>query len=246
MNELNLLNVKEHWHVLKKFGYTHSFFDLTIPVITATWAILGVIVLLTIFGRFFFRSKDGIVRYILLSITEMFMDLSNQTLGNFYYGHFSFVFSLFIFIFLCNTISLLPHLEEPTADLNTPLALGIISFLYANFYAIKTRGAKEYSKEFFQPIFIMFPINVIGKLASIISISFRLFGNILGGSIIANIYTAFVTASWSGILANFTGFNLIITFFFVIFEGTVQAFVFSMLSLTYLSLGLQGEHSEGN
>jgi F-type H+-transporting ATPase subunit a len=246
MNDFNLLGVKEFWNPLKQYGFTHSFFNLTLSTITSTWAVLFLILLLIVFGRLFFRNKKGRVRYLLMVVTEGFMDLCTQTLGVFNFHHFSFIFTIFIFILLCNTISIIPYLEEPTADLSTALALGTLSFLYANYYAIKVQGIREYSKEFFHPFFIMFPLNVVGKLASIISISFRLFGNMLGGSVIGNIYINTVSTHWIGILANFCGFNLLMAFFFSIFEGGIQAFVFAMLSLTYLSLGIQSENSEGS
>ncbi|MFT6765311.1 MAG: F-type H+-transporting ATPase subunit a [Alteromonas naphthalenivorans] len=246
MNDFNLLGAKEFWNPFKRYGFTHSFYNITTDTIIATWVVLIVILLLIVIGRLVFKNKKSRVRYALITATEGFMDLCTQTLGTFNFHHFSFVFALFIFILICNTISLLPYLEEPTADLSTTLALGTLSFLYANYYAIKAQGIKEYIKEFFQPFFIMFPLNVVGKLASIISISFRLFGNMLGGSVIANIYTSSVSSHWVGILANFCGFNLLMAFFFTIFAGSIQAFVFAMLSLTYLSLGIQGEHSEGS
>src|SRR6185436_19701385 len=95
----------------------------------------------------------------------------------------------------CNTAPLIPWLEEPTRDLNTALALGIISFLYVQLVAVQTRGIFFYIKDFFQPFFIMLPLNVIGKLSSIVSISFRLFGNIFGGAIITKLYFTFISGS---------------------------------------------------
>ena len=91
----------------------------------------------------------------------------------------------------------------------------------------------------------MFPLHVIGKLATIVSISFRLFGNIFGGAIIAHIYLSSIEGSllWE-LLGILTGTNLIITIFFGLFEGFLQAFVFSMLSLTYLSIAIN--HDEGD
>lgn len=244
MNEFNLLSVKEHWFLLRRFGYSHPFFNFTVPTLVATWVVLGVLVLVTVIGRLVLRYKKSRIRYVFLAGTKTFMDLCTQTLGTFQYEHFSFIFSLFIFILFCNTISIIPEMEEPTSDLNTTLALGLISFLYTNYYAIKAHGIKEYIKEFFQPFFIMFPIHIVGKLSSIISISFRLFGNMLGGSIISSIYLNAISAHWLGLLVNFGGLGIIIALFFGFFEGAIQAFVFSTLSLTYLSLGLQGEHSK--
>ena len=246
MSDFNLLSPKEFWNPFKEYGLKHSFFNFTLSTITATWVVLGVIISLIVLGRLYYKNKKSRLRYVFTISTKSFMDLCTQTLGVFDFHHFSFIFSLFIFILICNFISLIPHVEEPTADLSTTLALGTLSFLYVNYYAIKAQGIKEYSKEFFQPFFVMFPLNVVGKLASIISISFRLFGNLLGGSVISNIYMASINSHWIATAINFLGFNLLIAFFFTLFGGGIQAFVFAMLSLTYLSLGIQGENPEGS
>jgi F-type H+-transporting ATPase subunit a len=88
----------------------------------------------------------------------------------------------------------------------------------------------------------LFPLNVIGKLSSIVSISFRLFGNVFGGSIISKIYLSFISGSiifeTIGLLS---GINFLIIIFFGLFEGFIQAFVFAMLTMTYLSVAIQSE-----
>lgn len=246
MSDFNLLSPKEFWNPFKQYGFKHPFFNFTLSTLIATAVVILVVVLLIVVGRLFFKDKKSRIRYLLMTGTENFMDLCTQTLGSFNFHHFSFIFALFIFILICNIISLIPELEEPTADLSTTLALGTLSFLYANYYAIKAQGFREYSKEFFEPFFIMFPLNVVGKLASIVSISFRLFGNLLGGSVINNIYMSSIGSHWIATSINFLGFNIVIAFFFTLFGGSIQAFVFAMLSLTYLSLGIQSDQHEGS
>ncbi|MGA9530534.1 MAG: FoF1 ATP synthase subunit a, partial [Candidatus Babeliales bacterium] len=153
--------------------------------------------------------------------------------------------SLFIFIFLANILSLVPFFDEPTKDLNTTLALGIVSFLYIQYHAIQQKGLWLYCKEYFEPFFVMLPLNIVGKFATIISISFRLFGNIFGGAIITQLYTTSLFGSL--LLETFSlvmGVNIVITLFFGLFEGFLQASVFTMLTLTYLSLELQTEQQE--
>lgn len=244
MNDLQLIGVKEHWTPFKAYGFQHSFLYVTRSTLLATWFIMGAIIALIIAGRFFLRKKESRIRYLLLLATESFMNICQQTLGTFEYNHFSFIFALFIFILFCNIVGVIPELEEPTADLSTTLGLALVSFIYIQYYTIQAHGIKAYIADFFHPFFIMFPVNIIGKLSSIISLSFRLFGNLLGGSIISTLFFNVIGSHWIVTLAGLTGLNLIITFFFGIFEGAIQAFVFSVLSLTYLSLGIQGEHSE--
>ena len=246
MNSLNMLDAKHHISLLQYFGITHPFFNLNMTTMIGTWVALGLIVVLTFIIRLFIQHHTSMVRYVTLETTRSFIDICTQSLGNFEYKHVSFLFALFIFIFMCNIVGIIPHIEEPTIDINTTFALGIISFFYSNGYAIYTHGIKEYSKEFVQPFFVMLPLHIIGKLSSILSISFRLFGNMMGGFVISNMYFGAVGSHWIGMVFNYiSGLNLLITGFFGVFESLIQAFVFTLLSLTYLSLALQHEEAEG-
>ena len=141
--------------------------------------------------------------------------------------YFPLICTLFIFLLLCNWLGTFPHLEEPTKDLNTPLGLGIMGFFIAHYSGIRAKGFKEYAKEYFQPIFLMAPLNIIGEIAKVVSISFRLYGNIMGGAIIVLVVSHLV---YSLILPPF------LIAFFNLFIGTIQAFVFTMLTLVYISV----------
>ena len=158
--------------------------------------------------------------------------------------------SLFLFLLLSNFMGIVPsdYFREPTADLNCTLALGSMAVVIATYCGIRTKGLWAYIEELFGPIWsqegatgaawvigklsglFFFPLNVIGELAKIVSISFRLFGNILGGGIIIVVVSHLI-------------YNLVLPigldFFFVFFVGTVQAFVFTMLTLTYISVAIK-------
>jgi F-type H+-transporting ATPase subunit a len=228
------------WSFGSLFGYEENpLFNVNSEIVIHTWIIMAILaVALACVNFILHHTKLG--RFILLKLVSFFIDLTKQSFGMFVYSHCVFAASLFIFIALCNTASLIPWLDEPTRDLNTTLALGIIAFFYIQSVAIKTRGIGSYIKDFFQPFFVMFPLNVIGKLSSIVSISFRLFGNIFGGAIITKLYFSAIRGSIIleslGILS---GVNFLIVAFFTLFEGLLQAFVFAMLTLTYLSIGSQ-------
>lgn len=240
MDGFSFLSIHTQWPLLSWLGIEHWFIRGNAGTIIATWSVLIFISISLLIGRFFFQKNNQTFQFLVLTGIEGFMNLTTQTLGSFQYHHFSFIAALFIFILYCNVIGVVPFLEEPTSDLNTTLALGTISFLYINYYAIKTHGFKHYIAEFFEPFFLMFPLHIVGKLASIISISFRLFGNLLGGAVITKIAINFVSSlavNWYLMWAPFAGIPLCIGIylFFGIFEGLIQAFVFAMLSLTYLS-----------
>lgn len=245
MEGFNLFE-QHYWQPFKQFGFTHPFFNVERDTLIVTWLILALLFCGCIAIRAILKKPaDNVARHMIMSFIDMFKETTVQTLGSFSLKHFSFITSLFVFIVLCNSISLLPGTEEPTKSLSTTVALGLISFIYIQFYAIRTQGIKAYIKDYFAPLFIFFPLNVIGKIATIISMSFRLFGNIFGGATISTIYYHAIYGSpLFEAIGSFSGLNLLITLFFVIFEGTIQAFVFAMLSLTYLAAAITPETTQ--
>ncbi len=236
---------EHYWQPLKILGLTSSFWNINSKIIIFTWITLLAIFIICLISRFLILKKpDSVASFLVISYVKSFYDLINQTLGRFSFQHFTFVTSIFTFILFCNIISLIPWIEEPTADANTTLALGIIAFMYVQISSIIQNGFYEYVKEYFSPFFLLFPMNVIGELAKVVSMSFRLFGNIFGGSIISRLWTTAIAGSIiKELLGIFTGINLIIVLFFILFEGFIQAFVFSMLTLTYLSIAVRHEES---
>ncbi|MBU1273746.1 MAG: F0F1 ATP synthase subunit A [Proteobacteria bacterium] len=141
--------------------------------------------------------------------------------------YFPLIITVFLFIWLSNMLGVIPGLSEPTKDLNTPLAYGLMGFAISHYAGIKTKGIKAYLNEYVQPMFFMAPLNIIGELSKVVSISFRLYGNIMGGSIIILVVSDLV-------------YGLILppalNAFFGLFVGTIQAFVFTMLTLVYISV----------
>jgi len=229
------------WQPLARIGLTHQFFNLDYESIMHSWIILGFLFISLMIVRWFIQRKENAVRFLALSFVNYFTNLCNQTLGVFSFNHFAFITTLFCFIFFSNVFAVIPGIEEPTSNINTTFALGLVAFFYIQTYAIRSNGLKAYIKEYFSPFFLMFPLNVVSKVATIVSLSFRLFGNIFGGMIIAKIYLSSIEGSFLAETIGSVSGNIVITIFFGIFEGFLQAFVFSMLTLTYLSIALQGE-----
>jgi len=228
------------WQPLSYLGLKHKFFNINVYTVLYTWVIIIALALVLIPIYFALKRKPGLVHFVATSFVDYFAGLVKTSLGFFSLTHFTFITGLFTFILLCNAISIFPWTEEPTKDLSTTLALGLISFLYIQVYSIKSRGFWDYTKEYFEPFFIMFPLNVVGKVATVVSLSFRLFGNIFGGVIIAKI---FMNAIKGAILTEIIAIpvNITITVFFGLFEGALQAFVFMMLTITYLSTSMQSK-----
>lgn len=256
MEGLNLLEQEKVWYPLSFLGITNQYTAINCETVINTWIVLIAMGVIVIIARYFLARPESMGHYIVTSIIKSFVNLIEQSAGRFVDSYYKFITSLFLFILSCNWISLIYTIEEPTKDLNTPLALGIIAFLYTQKEVIKAHGILAYLKDFFMPINIMFPFNlllgivmlplkILGELATIVSISFRLFGNIFGGFIITSIYHHAISGSvLFNILGTATGFNIVITSFFILFEGFLQAFVFSILSITNIAMAVQTENEE--
>ena len=204
--------------------------DITInlEVVLMTWIVFAILVVVGILST----RKRGIFPRSMQMFGELFVnqfyDLTEDALDREMaktYG--PLICALFMFLVLANWLGIIPHLEEPTKDLNTPLSLGLMGFAIAHYAGIKTKGFKAYAKEYLEPMFFMMPLNVIGELAKIVSISFRLFGNIMGGSIIILVVSHL---TYSIVLPP------LLNAFFGLFVGTIQAFVFTMLTVVYISV----------
>lgn len=214
-----------HQLIIPFFGHDMV---LNLELIVMTWIVISALIC---FGFLAARKKNVLpepIQVVGEIIVKAFYDLTEDALDEELAKKYApLICALFMFLLICNMLGLIPHLEEPTKDLNTPLSLGIMGFFIAHYAGIKAKGIKQYLIGYCHPIFIMAPLNVIGELAKIVSISFRLFGNIMGGSIII-LVVSYLT--YSIILPPF------LSAFFGIFIGTIQAFVFTMLTLVYISV----------
>jgi F-type H+-transporting ATPase subunit a len=214
-----------HQLIVPFFGHDMTF---NLDVILMTWI---VIMLLIVFG-FFAVRKRGIIPQPIQIVGELFISqlygLTEDSLGKELSKKYApLICALFMFLMISNWLGIIPHLGEPTKDLNTPLSLGVLGFFVSHYVGIKEKGLKGYFSSYFEPFFFMLPLNIIDVLSRVVSISFRLFGNIMGGSIII-------------LVVSYLTFSLVLppflNVFFGLFVGTIQAFVFTMLTVTYISL----------
>lgn len=132
--------------------------------------------------------------------------------------------TLAVFITASNLGGLIPGIKSPTTDINTPLALAIIVFFSVHYYGIRRKGLLGHLRHYVEPIFILLPIEVASELARTMSLTFRLFGNILGEEIV--IAVLFI------ILPYFIPIPMML---FSIFTSVIQAYVFTLLTVVYLS-----------
>ncbi len=175
------------------------------------------------------KMVPGRIQCVFEVIVELFSGLVGQALGEHGKRHIPMLGSLFLFLWISNIIGSIPLAVEPTRDLNVPLGHMLVVLFVVHFEAIRVKGLGAYLKSYNEPFFIMMPLNVIGEIAKGVSLSFRLFGNILGGAIIVMVISY---------LTKYTMIPVGLNMFFGLFVGTIQAFVFTMLGMTYIAVAI--------
>ena len=195
--------------------------------ITGTWIIMGFLILIGWLVARSWREKPGLAQMAAELVVGTFDDLVSESLELEDRKYLPLILTLFLYLVLANSFGIVPGQIEPSKNINTPLSLGPMGFVIAVYSAVRVKGLKNYLSEFCEPSLLMLPLNLIGEASKVVSISFRLFGNIMGGAIIIEVVSFLV---WYLFLP------IPLSAFFGLFVGTIQAFVFTMLTLTYIAV----------
>ncbi len=190
---------------------------------------------------------EGIVNYL--------ADLAVGTLGRAGERFVPIFVGIFFFIWILNQFGLLPLKQaglpfggSPTADLNTTAALALFVFFGIQFTAIRQSGIKAYG-HLFQPFWPLVFINVIEEFARPLVLAMRLAFNILAGDLLLFVVATIISADVVIGPVNLSLVATVVPFgveFFNFFIGTIQAFVFTLLTIVYLSLATQGHDDESH
>ena len=226
--------------------------SLNMTTLYMTWLVMGLSLLVFYLATRRPREVPGRLQVVAELFAEAFDKLCRETLGERGRAFLPFIGTIFVFVWLSNLLGLIPGLHEPTKDVNTPVGLAIIVMLTVHISAMRIKGVRKYIAEYFEPYFVikgvripnifMAPLNFVGEIGKSISLPFRLFGNIFGGAVILLVVAhIMLNVLPSPCLIVNIGLAPFLSFFFGLFVGTVQAFVFTMLSLTYLAVAIAEE-----
>lgn len=206
------------------FGRT---FGISRTIVT-TWFFMIVLIVIAIILRLGlknYKDKPKGGQNVVEMLVEAMDDFTRSNMGEKYAYFGKWFFGVFTFILLSNLSGLLGF-RPPTADLGTTAAITVTTFFLIHFMGI-TKGKLGYFKGYFEPIPILLPINIISEFATPISLSFRLFGNILGGMIIMSMIYSLP------IWLNF-GIPAVAHIYFDVFAGILQTVIFCMLSQLFI------------
>ncbi|RLA63122.1 MAG: ATP synthase F0 subunit A [Epsilonproteobacteria bacterium] len=218
-----------------------------IPEYMISFTLVGVLILVV---GLLYRAKLAKVKNAVIPDKGITLRNISEAYGNFIYGqckaiigesyatkYFSIVAYLFLMILISNLIGLVPGFLPPTEYLNATLALGIFSFVVYNIIGVKENGFVNYIKHFAGPLWYMailvFPIEIISNVVRPLSLALRLRGNMFGDHLVLAEFTKLVPAF---VPMAALGLGLLVCF--------IQAYVFTVLSMVYITLALPHDHGE--
>ena len=200
----------------------------------STWVVMGLLILIGIIVRIKSRKWDfskkpaGIQNFLEMAIDAWEKFYGSNTSPTVKYLS-SWFFILIVFIFLSNILGI-TGLRPPTADWGMTFPLALTTFFLIHFAGIRHRPKGYLKGIFLEPSFVFAPLNVIGELARPISLSFRLFGNILGGMVLMSLLYRLAPMVMRFVIP------VPLHMFFDVAVGALQAVIFVMLSFTFVSL----------
>ncbi len=220
--------------------------------IMTTWLVMLVSVVFFAWIGASYRSAFATRRQTAVeAVINYIADLASSTLGEKGEPFIPLFIALFIFIFLLNQFGMLPFKAlglpfggSPTADINTTLPLAILVFFLIQIVAVRMKGI-GYFAHVTKPMALLTPINILEELTRPATLAARLFFNIFVGELLFIIVASIVTAKVSIGAFNLSLAVTVAPFliqFFNFFVGTVQAFVFTLLAIVYLSLAIAEDH----
>jgi F-type H+-transporting ATPase subunit a len=209
------------------------------PFVVFSWLAMIIIIAVALAVRSSMKLVPRGLQNFVEVIIDFHLDLAETSIGELGRHFFPLIATLGIFILVCNFFGLIPGFEAPTGNINTTAALAIPVFLATHFYGIKTHGI-GYIKHFLGPMrslaalplmMLMFIIEIIGHIARPVTLSVRLFGNMIGKHLILLIL---------GILVPILVPTTILILGVLV--SVIQAFVFVLLTTLYLAGAVEEAH----
>ena len=229
-------------------------FGTTMPITEAqinSWLVVLSIMFLCIFLTHGMTVWGKGKRQIIAEwIVEKVDSLVKENMGEYFMGFAPFVAAI-LALSACSSLLSLIGLFPPTSDINITAGWAILTFILITHYKMKC-GPLQYIKSFGEPVPFLAPLNIISEVATPVSMAFRHYGNVLSGSVISVLISALlaklsamVFAFLPGALAKVPflriGLPAVLSIYFDVFSGCLQAFIFAMLTMLYVAGGFPQE-----
>ena len=189
--------------------------------VVMTWIMILLILLITLMLR---RKMPHMLETILNAIYGIIGDVLNTDNLT---PYIPVLGTLFLFVLAANSLSIFPGMKSPTADINTTISVALIIFFSVHFYGIKQKGLWGYLKTFSDPVWL-FPLELLGHFSRTLSLTLRLFGNIMSGDMIVAIVFSLVPLI---VPIPMMAISLM--------TGVLQAFIITTLGSLYISSAIE-------
>jgi F-type H+-transporting ATPase subunit a len=183
-------------------------------------------------------EKPGTVQHTAEWIHEFVTNQAKQVIGHGYERYMPFVTTVLLFVVICNCFGLLPGFETPTSDPVVPLGIALLTFVYYHYHGLRENGLVRYVRHFMGPIWwiapLMLPIEIISHFARIMSLTIRLYANMLASDLLT--------------LAFFSLIPFVVPVLFLALHfgvSLIQAYIFMLLTMIYLSIAVTHEEHPG-
>ena len=203
--------------------------------VATTWAVMLALTAACALVTRHLRLEPGRWQTVLEGVVSAIHGTIEQTLP----GHgdrlMPFIGSLWIFLVMANLVGILPAMASPTGDLSTTTALAALVFVSVHWYGLTSEGPRPYLRHYLQPSPVMLPFHVISEISRTVALAVRLFGNVM------SLETAAVLVL---LVAGFLVPVPVLALHVV--EALVQAYIFGMLALVYISGGIQSRQNRSS
>jgi F-type H+-transporting ATPase subunit a len=216
------------------FFKTHWLEEHHLVVVTYTWFVMAALALFAFLATRKLELLPGRFQNVMEVIIGGFDSLLIDTMGHHGKKFFPLIATLGLYILTSNLLGLIPGFESPTANLNTTASMALVVFVMTHVVGVKVHGMK-YIKQFMGPVWwltpLMMPIELISHFARVISLSMRLFGNIMGEDLVLGVVLFLVP-----LLVPLP------VLFLMIFTSVIQTLVFMLLAMMYIAGAMEEAH----
>lgn len=205
-----------------------ALFGLPITnTVISTWVIMAIII---VFAWVIRKYKPGVAEILIDSVNGIISSVMPEDTK--VTKFLPILGTLAIFLMIANIFSIFPLMVSPTANINTTVALSVVVFFSVHIYGILEKGLWGYIKDFASPIFIL-PLEIISQFSRTLSLSVRLFGNILSTDLIVAIVFSLIPFFLPLPLAALA-----------MLTGVLQAYIFTVLASLYIASAVEIEEFE--
>ncbi|HEY6428724.1 MAG TPA: F0F1 ATP synthase subunit A [Acidimicrobiales bacterium] len=231
------ITIGDHHGVVRVFGLT-IYLDVVWTTLIAAAIVFGLGLLMR---RKVTSGVPGKLQLFWETLVGQVSDLASSAIGPEGLPFVGLGVTIFFFVLVCNWLAFIPSgepgfLAAPTGDVNLPLALALIVIFLVHYNSVKKLGGRGYFRHYKGAYRALTPINVIEEITKPITLTFRLFGNIFSGALMITVIVTLIPPylSWIG-LAIWKPFD-------ELFIGAIQAYIFGLLTIIYLGMGMAESH----